>query len=140
MLPFLILSVALTLGQAEAAPAAETAPEAPPAPVGPVTPPQDRWLLMKALQGTWPGWILDGNRVQLSGWTDMSFTASSVQTSNLPMGFNYRANDFLLQQNWLRIERTVITSGSTEPTFGFRSDTILPGSDYLFTLPRGIFN
>jgi hypothetical protein len=56
------------------------------------------------------------------------------------MGFNYLANQFALQQNWLRIERPVITSGTTEPTFGFRCDTILPGTDYRFTLPRGIFN
>jgi hypothetical protein len=139
MFPWLVLSAALTLGQAEATPAAPL-PEAPPAPATPPAPRPDRWLLMKSLQGTWPGWLLDGNRLQISGWTDMSFTASSDQTSNLPMGFNHRANDFLLQQNWLRIERTVITSGTTEPTFGFRSDTILPGSDYFFTLARGIFD
>jgi hypothetical protein len=95
---------------------------------------------MKALQGTWPGWALDGNRLQISGWTDQSFTASSDEHSNLPLGFNHRANEYLLDQNWLRLERTVVTSGTTEPTFGFRSDTILPGSDYRFTLPRGIFN
>jgi hypothetical protein len=139
MFPWLVLSAALTLGQAEATPAAPL-PEAPPAPATPPAPPPDRWLLMKSLQGSWPGWLLDGNRLQISGWTDMSFTASSDQTSNLPMGFNHQANDFLLQQNWLRVERTVITTGTTEPTFGFRSDTILPGSDYFFTLPRGIFN
>src|SRR5262249_22242689 len=34
----------------------------------------------------------------------------------------------------------VVTSGTTEPTFGFRSDTILPGSDYRFTLARGVFD
>jgi hypothetical protein len=56
------------------------------------------------------------------------------------MGFNYRANEFLLQQNWLRFERSVVTSGTTSPTFGFRTDWILPGSDYRFTLPRGILN
>jgi hypothetical protein len=95
---------------------------------------------MKSLQGTWPGAIFDSQRMQLSGWIDSSFTASSAQNSNLPMGFNYRANEFLLQQNWLRFERTVVTTGTTEPTFGFRSDWILPGSDYFFTLPRGIFN
>ena len=38
------------------------------------------------------------------------------------------------------LERSVVTDGTNEPTFGFRSDTILPGSDYRFTLPRGIFN
>jgi len=95
---------------------------------------------MKSLQGTYPGWLLDGSRMQVTGWTDMSFTASSDSRSNLPMGFNYRANEFLLQQNWVRFERSVVTSGTTEPTWGFRSDWILPGSDYIFTLPRGIFN
>jgi len=81
---------------------------------------------MKSLQGTWPGWLLDGNRMQVYGWTELSFTGSSDRVSNLPMGFNYLANNFLLQQNWLRIERSVVTSGTTEPTFGFRLDTILP--------------
>jgi hypothetical protein len=95
---------------------------------------------MEALQGTWPGWLLDSQRIQVSGWTDMSFTASSAENSNLPMGFNYLANQFLLQQNWLRIDLPVITSGTTEPTFGFRLDTILPGSDYRFTLARGVWD
>src|SRR5437588_873634 len=66
--------------------------------------------------------------------------ASSDRDSNLPLGFNHRANDFLVQQNWLRIERPVVTSGTTEPTFGFRTDTILPGADYRFTLARGLFS
>jgi hypothetical protein len=78
--------------------------------------------------------------MQVYGWTEGSFTASSVSNNNLPMGFNYRANEFAIQQNWLRIERAVITSGTTEPTFGFRSDTILPGIDYRFTLARGVFD
>jgi hypothetical protein len=114
------------------------APEAPPPP--PAVPAADRWLLMKVLQGTWPGWLLDGNRTTVSGWTEASFTASSDHGSNLPLGFNYRANAFLLEQNWLRIDRPVVTSGTTEPTVGFRSDTILPGSDYRFTVARGLFS
>jgi hypothetical protein len=95
---------------------------------------------MKALQGTGPGALLDDNRLQVSGWTELSFTASSADDSNLPLGFNYRANQFMVQQNWLRLERTVVPSGTTEPTVGFRSDWILPGIDYRFTLARGIFN
>jgi hypothetical protein len=126
------LNAALLLAQA---PAAE---EKPPAPPPPLT--SHPWLLMETLQGTWPGWLLDSQRIQISGWTDASFTASSAEHSNLPMGFNYRANEFLLQQNWLRIDRPVITSGTTEPTFGFRLDTILPGSDYRFTLARGVWD
>jgi hypothetical protein len=120
-------------------------PPPPPAPpIPPATPaagtPADRWFIMRQLQGTAPGAFLDTNRMQVSGWTEASFTASSDTHENLPMGFNYKANQFLLQQNWLRIEQSVVTSGTTEPTFGFRSDTILPGSDYRFTLARGIFN
>jgi hypothetical protein len=104
----------------------------------PTTP--DRWLLMKALQGTWPGAVLDGERLSISGWTEGSFTASSVRDNQLPMGFNYLANQFALQQNWLRFERPVVTSGTTEPTFGFRNDWILPGIDYRFTISRGLFS
>jgi hypothetical protein len=100
----------------------------------------DRWPLMLELQGTPAGAILDDNRLRLYGWTEGSFTASTAPRDQLPMGFNYLANDFLLQQNWLRFERTVVTSGTTEPTFGFRTDTILPGSDYRFTVARGLFS
>jgi hypothetical protein len=116
------------------------APATAPAPAPAQAPPADRWLVMKELQGTWAGAVVDDHRLRLSGWTDMSFTASTDRENQLPMGFNYLANNFLLQQNWLRFERTVVASGTTEPTFGFRSDTILPGSDYRFTLARGIFN
>ncbi len=67
------------------------------------------------------------------------FTAASDAHEQLPLGFNYKANQFLLQQNWLRVELPV-NQNTTVPTFGFRSDTILPGSDYRFTLPRGLWN
>jgi hypothetical protein len=135
MVAYLLLGMTL----AQVAPPDQAAAEATPAPAAPAQAPQ-RWLLMKSLQGTWPGWLLDERRLLISGWTDVSFTASSDRDSNLPMGFNFRANEFLLQQNWLRIERPVVTSGTTEPSFGFLSDTILPGSDYRFTLARGLFS
>src|SRR5581483_8706817 len=61
----------------------------------------ERWAFMKLLQGSGPGDCLDSQHVQISGWTEVSYTASSDRLSNLPMGFNYLANDFLLQQNWL---------------------------------------
>ena len=151
MLEALLFAVALLPAQApdEAPePVQITAPVLPPlaaappapAPAAPLVPPPARWPLMKELQGTFLGSLLDDNRLSLSGWTEVSFTASTDAHDQLPMGFNYRANDFLLQQNWLRFERTVVTSGTTEPTFGFRCDTILPGSDCRFTLPRGLFD
>ena len=95
---------------------------------------------MRGLQGTWMGVSLEDERMQIYGWTQGSFTASTDRGSNLPYGMNYKANQFLLEQNWLRIDRAVVTSGTRQPSFGFRSDWILPGSDYFFTLPHGLFN
>ncbi len=43
---------AVVIAQSEVA---EPPPAAPP--------PPDRWLLMKELQGTYPGWLLDGNKI-----------------------------------------------------------------------------
>jgi hypothetical protein len=128
MAPSLLLSLALALGQPAPPPA-----EAPPPPPAP-----DRWLLMKALQGTYPGWLLDGHKVQVYGWTEGAFTASSAAPDQLPMGFNYRANEAHVQQHWLRVERPVDQSATT-PTFGFRSDTLV-GIDYRFTIARGLFD
>jgi hypothetical protein len=54
------------------------------------------------------------------------------------MGPNYRANEFLVQQNWLRVERPVDQKATT-PTFGFRWDTFV-GTDYRFTVARGLFS
>src|SRR5207247_899891 len=128
MLQWLLLSAALSVGQISPPGPSVAAPSQTPAARAP-----DRWILMKALQGTAPGALLDSERMQVTGWIEGSFTASSVDNNNLPMGFNYRVNKFAVQQNWLRIDRAVVTSGTTEPTFGFRSDTILPGIDYRFT-------
>ena len=132
MLPVLIIVAALSAGQSSGADS-NAAPQAPTAPA------PDRWLLMQALQGTWPGWLLDERRISISGWTDFSYTASSAENDNLPLGFNHRANEFLLQQNWVRIDRPVIQTG-TEPSYGFRSDWILPGADYKFTRALGLLD
>jgi hypothetical protein len=94
---------------------------------------------MRALQGTWYGAALDDHRLSVSGWSDLSFTASSDRHNNVPLGWNFLANDFRLQQNWLRFERAVDPSATT-PTWGFRSDTILPGTDYRYTVARGLFS
>src|SRR5688572_14626843 len=52
--PSLLLLTALALGQTP--PPEEAAPALPP--------PPDRWPLMLALQGTYPGWLLDGNNLK----------------------------------------------------------------------------
>jgi hypothetical protein len=137
----LLLAGSLCPGQEQAPADQAQSPVAPaPAPPAPLAPPPaDRWLLMRLLQGTYEGWLLDGNRIQVYGWDDLTYTASSDRRDNLPMGFNYRANRFLLQSNYLRVEMPVDQKATT-PTFGFRSDTILPGADARFTIARGLFD
>lgn len=100
--------------------------------------PGDRWALMRALQGTWPGYLMDDNRIKLFGWVETSMNGSSRPDFNTPVVWTYLANSVMMQQAWFRLERSVDTS-STTPTWGFRGD-ILYGTDYIFTLPRGIFN
>jgi hypothetical protein len=98
-----------------------------------------RWWLMRELQGSWLGALLDDNRLYASGWVEQSYTASTDKVSNVTVVWNDRANQYLVQQAWVRIGRSLVTSGSTEPSFGFQVD-ILNGSDYRFTLPRGLWN
>jgi hypothetical protein len=118
-----------------------TVPPTVPAAFAPGQPPQpERWWIMRELQGTWLGALMDENRVYLSGWTEMSYTASTSQVSNLPVGFNDRANTFLLQQQWFRLEHPIVTAaGTTEPTVGYHLD-VMYGSDYRWMLLRGLFN
>jgi hypothetical protein len=128
-------------GETIAVPLLPPPPPAPvqgPAPAAAAPSPGERWPLMQALQGTWPGWLLDNNRLRVSGWIEGSFTASSVGRDNTPEGSNFHANDFSVNQAWLRVERPVDQAAST-PTFGFRSDTYV-GSDYRYTVARGLFS
>src|SRR5262249_55180482 len=111
-----------------------------------------RYILMEELQGTWPGALLDGTRTYITGWEEFSYTFGTVGHVGLPETFNYRQNEPVMQQTWIRIARPVVngttTSGTsyawptppTEPTFGFESDWII-GTDYRFTLPqKGLLN
>jgi hypothetical protein len=120
-------------------PPAIVAPTVPPPFAPGQPPPPDRWWIMRELQGTWLGAFLDDDRLSLSGWTDASYTASTSRVSNLPVAFNDRANAFLLQQQWFRFDRALVTTGTTEPSFGYHLD-VLVGSDYRWTLMRGLFN
>jgi hypothetical protein len=170
IVPYLLLGAALVTAQAEtpgglgaapqhdqnaadlAAPSADESPEQPiavtvPLPPSPASPavvpppatPPDRWFLAKLYQGTWPGICLDTHRMAVSGWLDASVTASTTSVTNEPMTWSDRANRFLVQQAWTRFEQTVVTNGTTEPTCGFRVD-LLAGTDYRFTMARGLWN
>lgn len=128
----LILTLALAIGQTDSPP-----PENPAPPIMMATPPE-RWPLMMALQGTYPGWLLDGNRMRVNGWVDVTYVGSTAMNQNLPLAFDYRANEVTMQQAWFRWERTVDQTASM-PTIGFRTDSLI-GTDYRFTVARGLFD
>lgn len=99
----------------------------------------DRWALMKSLQGTMYGAALDDNRMYLYGWFNGSANTSTAAQNNAPVTWIDRPNNFLFQQAWVRLGRSVVTSGTTMPTFGFQLDFLF-GSDYRYTMPRGLWN
>lgn len=99
---------------------------------------EEIWPLMRMLEGTRLGASMEEHRFKIYGWAAMSYTASSASKVNTPVVWNDFANQFLLQQFWLRFERNVDTEAD-HATFGFHSDWLV-GSDYRFTLARGIFN
>lgn len=113
-------------------------PDVSPEAEGAPPPADDRWYVMKHLQGGWLGTLMYDNRISFLGWTDQSYTGSTTAQSNIPVTWNDRANRYLLQQHWMRLERSIVTD-STTPTWGFRID-VLAGSDYRWSMMRGILD
>jgi hypothetical protein len=96
-------------------------------------------FFMNMLKGTALGEKMEKKRLSVSGWLQFSYTAShNVDVSNQPVVWNDRANRFLMQQAWLRLDKAV-DKESKEASWGYRAD-LLFGTDYRFTLPRGTFN
>jgi hypothetical protein len=98
-----------------------------------------RWLYMRSVQGSWLGALFDDNRTSLSGWVEQSFTGSTAKVSNQPVVWNDRANRYLLNQAWFRLERSVVTTGTLDPTWGYRIDADY-GTDYRYSQMRGFLN
>jgi hypothetical protein len=150
MITSLVAALGVAAGQAPMPPAAPMTPMTPvPAPAAapaiaaaPVeeSAPETKYLAEKLLAGTRLGQILECNGIKVYGWTEFSYNAASTSSTSLPGGpFADRSNEFLLNQNWLRLEKTIDASKS-EFQWGFRSDYILPGSDARFTIARDLFD
>lgn len=138
MFAILLLSATLSLGQADS-PGTPDAPDAAPEPPPPTSTP-DRWLLMKALQGTWPGWLLDSQHTQVYGWVQQGFAAnidSPRDRINFGANLDWRSNDYRLNQLYFVCENPLEHEG--KPNVGHRVD-FLVGHDAPFFVANGLFS
>jgi hypothetical protein len=134
-------------------PAAEAAPKrralpaplpSPPMPSGEwqgypligVPPDTTLWPLMKALQGTWYGDLLNSERIRVYGWINASANASSSRRSNTPDSYWIAPNRLELDQFVVRAERLPDTVQTDHVDWGFRS-TMLFGMDYRYMTAGG---
>ena len=120
-------------GDPAASPAIKTDKEEPAAPAPTV------YALEKALTGTALGTLLEKRGIKVNGWVEGSYNAGTASTSNAPVFMTDLANGFLLNQNYITINKSVDTA-KKEVQYGFGVDLILPGSDVRTTLARGLFD
>jgi len=111
-------------------------------------PPPTKYFLEKSLAETRLGEIMSNRGITIYGWTDMSFNASSAKKDGAPpapTGRNFpvfmidQANQFLLNQNYLVVEKTLDTS-KKEVQWGWRTDWVIPGSDARTSVIRGLWS
>jgi hypothetical protein len=98
-----------------------------------------RWHLMKLLQGTWPGALLDGERIRAYGWVNASYNWSNSHNSNTPDSYWIVPNRPEVDQLLLRFERLPDTVQTDHLDWGFRS-TVFYGIDYRYTMAGGWFS
>ncbi len=101
--------------------------------------PPTQYFLEKSLAETRLGDILKSRGITVYGWTEMSYNASTASKTNAPVFMIDRANQFLLNQNYLVVEKTLDTS-KKEFQLGWRTDWVLPGSDARTSVPRGLWD
>ncbi|HEX4612808.1 MAG TPA: outer membrane beta-barrel protein, partial [Urbifossiella sp.] len=99
----------------------------------------EKYLLEKTLAGTRLGQVLDNRGIKVYGWTEFSYNASSASGSNSPVFMTDRANEFMLNQNYIVLEKTLDTT-KDEIQWGWRTDWILPGADARTTIVRGLWD
>jgi hypothetical protein len=101
--------------------------------------PATKYFLEKLLENSPCGQTLACRGIKVRGWTDMNYSFSEARRSNLPITFNDRADFYQMNQNWIEVQKDVDTSRD-EMQLGYRMSWIAPGTDYRFTLPRGLWN
>jgi hypothetical protein len=95
-----------------------------------------RYLLMKELQGTWEGDLIDSERIRVYGWINAAGNVSTSRHSNLPDSYWLVPNRFEMDQTVIRAERQLDTVQVDHIDWGFRS-TFVYGTDYRFLTAGG---
>jgi hypothetical protein len=159
MMTLLLLSTTLAVGQSypdtqpatdQTQPARRALPEAFPSPPFPsseyqgyplIGVPVDttEWPLMKALQGTWYGDVLNSERIRIYGWFNASYNFSNCKNTNTPDSYWIVPNAFELDQFVIRGERLVDSVQTDHIDWGFRA-TLLYGMDYRYMTAGGWFS
>jgi hypothetical protein len=101
-----------------------------------VPPDTTRWPLMKAMQGTYIGDLLDSERIRTYGWINASVNVSNAKNSNTPDSYWLVPNSIQLDQLVVRMERQVDSVQTDHIDWGFRS-TVLFGTDYRYMTAGG---
>jgi hypothetical protein len=102
-------------------------------------PEDEPWALMRVLKGTCFGCKLDKCGITISGWTEGSYTLGNRGPNNLPVTFNDRGDFWQMNQNFLRIDKSVDPK-KKEFQIGGRTEWILPGTDARFTPSRNLLD
>jgi hypothetical protein len=101
-----------------------------------VPPDTTEWPLMKALQGTWGGDLLNSQRIRAYGWINFAGNLSTSKNSNTPDSYWIVPNSVELDQFVFRVERQVDSVQTDHIDWGFRS-TMLFGIDYRYMTAGG---
>jgi hypothetical protein len=104
-----------------------------------VPPDTTRYPLMKELQGTWIGDLLDSERIRAYGWVNGSANLSTSKNSNTPDSYWIVPNHVEMDQVVFRVERQVDSVQTDHIDWGFRS-TVIYGMDYRYFTAGGWFS
>jgi hypothetical protein len=94
---------------------------------------------MKSLQGTWPGDLLNSQKIRVYGWITAEGNVSTSKNSNTPDSYWIRPNKFDMDQALIRVERNPDTVQTDHIDWGFRS-TLIYGIDYRYMTAGGWFS
>jgi hypothetical protein len=104
-----------------------------------VPPDTYRWPLMRALQGTWYGDMLDTSRIRAWGWLTWEANWSTSVRSNTPDSYWVRPNNVDVDQAVIRFSRELDSVQTDHIDWGFRI-TQDYGIDYRYFTAGGWFS